>query len=108
MRMIFFCIFQLSRYTKEMTTEEIKKLADLSRLSLDESQIEAYRSDFEGILKYIDSLKDVRVSETEPHYVSKNVTRDDTHPYEPGTFTKELLAAAPETDGNYIKVNKVL
>ena len=43
-------------YTKGMTTEEIKKLAELSRLSLDEADIESYRKDFEGILKYIEPV----------------------------------------------------
>ena len=92
-----------------MTNDEIKKLAELSRLSLSEDQIESYRKDFEGILHYIDTIKSTSVdSESSLSYPNANTMREDDDPLAPGSFSKELLAAAPESEGNYIKVNKVL
>lgn len=93
-----------------MNIDEIKKLAELSRLSLSDAECESYIHDFEGILAYIDTIKQVVVEngdETDTGAI-KNVMREDAEPYKVGEFTEELLSAAPETDGNYIKVNKVL
>lgn len=93
-----------------MNIDEIKKLAELSRLTLSDEECESYIHDFKGILAYIDTIKQVPVGESEgsDSNVIKNVMREDTDPYTAGEFTTELLAAAPETEGNYIKVNKVL
>lgn len=103
--MLFFCILEA------MNNEEIQKLAELSRLTLSESERDSYKKDFEGILKYIDTIKNVEVEGKEhmnPSFVTKNIMRDDSNPYPAGAFTEELLDAAPRTEGNYIKVNKVL
>lgn len=93
-----------------MNIDEIKKLAELSRLTLSDAECESYIHDFKGILAYIDTIKQVPVGDSQggDSKVIKNVMREDTNPYTPGEFTTELLAAAPETEGNYIKVNKVL
>lgn len=93
-----------------MNTEEIQKLAELSRLSLADAEIESYKKDFVGILGYIDTIKNVEVGNAaeQPSFVTKNIMREDTNPHPAGAFTEELLAGAPKTEGNYIKVNKVL
>lgn len=95
-----------------MNSEDIKKLADLSRLNLTETDIENYKKDFNGILEYINTLKDISVSQTDeqnredtPHV---NILREDDDSYVSGEYTDVLISAAPEREGDYIKVNKVL
>jgi aspartyl-tRNA(Asn)/glutamyl-tRNA(Gln) amidotransferase subunit C len=95
-----------------MNTDEIKKLADLSRLKINDQDIEAYKKDFEGIINYINTLQSVPVDDTqrEDYHDTPNVNtlRDDNNHYISGEFTRDLVDAAPEKEGDYIKVSKVL
>lgn len=40
--------------------------------------------------------------------VGVNVMREDTEPHESGIYTEKLLSAAPQREGQYIKVKKIL
>ena len=93
-----------------MDREEIKKLAELARLGVSDEQIDAYEKDFAQILSYIDLIKNAPVEEEEKsdEFFTKNTLREDDEVYTPGSFTEDLLHEAPETEGNYIKVKKVL
>ena len=93
-----------------MDTKEILKLAELARLNITEVEAEAYKKDFEGILNYLDSIKEVNIdfdgiAQTN---LTTNSMRDDEEFYTPGSFTEDILAEAPEREGDYIKVKKVL
>jgi len=93
-----------------MDTEEIKKLAELARLELTEVDISAYQKDFEGILNYIKTINAVDIEGFNDHVRgdTTNILREDNEYYEPGTFKETLLDAAPERDGDFVKVAKVL
>lgn len=93
-----------------MNKEEILKLAELARLNITDTEAEAYKKDFEGILDYIDSIKSVEI-ELADHYetnLTRNSMRSDDDAYVAGEFTEALLAEAPEIEGDYFKVKKVL
>lgn len=97
-------------YTIIMNKEEIQKLADLSRLELTDSEINAYQKDFEGILSYIDTLNQVVLdknleSDRKPN---TNYLRDDSLSYESGQFTLDILDQAPDRKDDYFKVQKIL
>lgn len=93
-----------------MNKEEIHTLADLSRINLTESEIESYAKDFQGILGYIDTLAIVTIDERVQDQKSPNINylREDDNSYVSGEFSKELLMAAPDTEGQFIKVQKIL
>lgn len=92
-----------------MNRDDIQKLAELSRLSLTDAQVDEYQKDFEGILGHINTLKDVNITNLEPErQVNTNVMRDDQDAYAPGQFTQDLLSAAPERDADFVKVQKIL
>jgi len=93
-----------------MDREEIKKLAELARLGVSDEQIDAYEKDFAQILSYIDLIKNAPVEDEEKsdEFLTKNTLREDDEVYTPGSFTEDLLHEAPEIEGNYIKVKKVL
>lgn len=93
-----------------MNKEEIHTLADLSRINLTESEIESYAKDFQGILGYIDTLATVTIDERVQDQKSPNINylREDDNSYVSGEFSKELLMAAPDTEGQFIKVQKIL
>lgn len=93
-----------------MNTEDVKKLADLSRLELTDDQVREYQKDFEGILGYIDTLQSVDIGDVSQAFYGANTNylRDDEQSYQTGEFSEDLLDAAPARDGDFIKVQKIL
>ena len=64
----------------KISAAEIRKLANLSRLSLTDEEIEHYQNDLSAILSYVQILQDVDVSGLEPTSQVTgltNVTRAD-------------------------------
>ena len=47
-------------------TEVVKKVADLSKIDLNDDEIEYFTSQFSKVMEMIDTLKDVECSEVEP------------------------------------------
>lgn len=91
--------------------DEIKKLAELSRIELTQSELEKMRGEFDAILEYVAAIN--RISSDVPENARSivaqvNVLREDKDPHESGIHTEALLAAAPGRKGDYIKVKKIL
>ncbi len=61
------------------------------------------------ILGFVDQIQEV---ETEDLKVEegdlRNIMREDENPYIGGEFSEDLLAEAPNREGDYIKVKKIL
>jgi aspartyl-tRNA(Asn)/glutamyl-tRNA(Gln) amidotransferase subunit C len=93
-----------------MNKEEILKLAELARLNITDEEAEAYKKDFEGILNYIDTIKNVDIEADELYETNftRNSMREDNDVYEAGSFSEAILAEAPHREGDYFKVRKVL
>ncbi len=89
----------------------IKKLAELSRLKLLETEIDEYQEKISDILKYIDSLKEATAGKTDlimGNLENRNILREDQNPHESGIYTDDLLAASPDRKDNFVKVKKIL
>ena len=89
---------------------DVRYVADLARLKLDESQIGKLQKDMEAILSYISELNELDVSSIEPtaHAAAlTNVVRTDAAQ---DSFPREtMLANAPAVlDGETVKVPQVL
>jgi len=88
---------------------DVKKIAKLARLRLTEAEAALYGGQ---LTKILDSMAELSKADTEGVSPTTsvlgavNVMRDD----EPAPFadTEALLANAPERDGPYFKVKKVL
>jgi aspartyl-tRNA(Asn)/glutamyl-tRNA(Gln) amidotransferase subunit C len=88
---------------------EVKKLAELARIKLSDTEVENIRKDIDSILAFVSQIDSVSTSNTSPSYTNlKNVMREDGKPHETGLFSKELLGGVPERDGDYVKVKKIL
>ena len=88
---------------------DVKKIAKLARLRLTEAEVTLYGGQ---LTKIIDSMAELAKADTNGILPTTsvlgavNVMRDDTPlPFED---TQALLANAPEHDGPYFKVKKVL
>ena len=94
----------------EITREDILHLAQLSNFSLDEAEITALGQDLKNIIKYISQLDELDTEGIDPTYQvfeMENIWRPDE--ILPQDANKEqLLALAPESRQDQIKVPKVL
>lgn len=92
-----------------ISKEEVKKIADLARLELTDSEIEAYQKDLSKILDYIAKLQEADVSGADISFNSsgnENVTRED----EARVITEnseEFIESAPGKENGFIKVKSV-
>jgi aspartyl-tRNA(Asn)/glutamyl-tRNA(Gln) amidotransferase subunit C len=94
-----------------ITTEEVKKLASLSRIAVSDEEVEALRDDMESILKYVEEINTVSLGdsvEVGPLQARKNVFRNDEELNVSGEYTEKLIANMPASEGNYLKVKKIL
>ena len=110
-----------------VSKEEIKKLADLARIDIEEGEQEKLASEIDAILEYVGQIKEVtgeagfpsssRLSVPSPeqgegHALAGggviNVLREDANPTESETHSQELIAEFPKGQNNYLKVKKIL
>jgi aspartyl-tRNA(Asn)/glutamyl-tRNA(Gln) amidotransferase subunit C len=95
-----------------ITKEEILNLADLARIEVADDEIENIRQKMEGILDYVSEIQSLSgedaVSETPEVGENRNVFREDEDPHETGKYTESIIKNAPEKEGDYIKVRKIL
>ncbi len=94
-----------------VSKDHVKKLAELSRIELTETELEKMQEDIENILAYVDVVQKIELSDSDnqsPHLDVVNVFREDEDPYEADAFTDELLAQAPSRDGRFVTVKKIL
>jgi aspartyl-tRNA(Asn)/glutamyl-tRNA(Gln) amidotransferase subunit C len=92
-----------------ISSDDLKYVAHLARLHLSEKEIEHFTSQLEGILKYINKLKQVDITGVEPTshvFPQKNIFRQDE--LKPSLPVKEALKNAPSKDRDFFKVPKVI
>lgn len=94
----------------QITRDEVRHLAQLSSLQLDDTEIDALQADLGNILTYIEQLSELDTTGVEPTYQVtdlSNVWREDAVDNY-GVGRELLLALAKESDQHQIKVPKVL
>lgn len=93
-----------------MTKEEILHLGRLSRIKMTDEEADAFKTEIDSILEYVgavDRLVDSGDLKKVPGAVH-NVLRDDAVLNEPGTYTKDIVAAFPLSRDGLLKVKKIL
>ena len=90
-----------------MEIKDVENLAELARIELSLEEKTALFKDMEGILDYVNQIKEVEVEETMPKYDLKNVWREDQ--IEEYDFSKELIKEQfPDAQDGFLKVKKIL
>lgn len=92
-----------------ITIDDVRKVAKLARLAIPEEKLPDFTKKFEAILEYVDTLSEVNVEGVEPtsHAIRmSNVLREDV--VKPGLPLEKVLLNAPESDGPFFKVPKVI
>lgn len=94
----------------KVTSEEVKKVAQLGRLGLSDEEIARATTQLSGILEHFSEIQKIKtkgVPTSDDVTGLKNVTRDDTAKPEVLCDTKELLNRAPETKDGQLRVKAV-
>ena len=92
-----------------ITAKEVRHVAKLARLDLPEERIGRFTMQLESILDYVAQFQEGDMAAVEPmaHAVPMhNVFRNDV--VEPSLPLEKVLQNAPETDGPFFKVPKVI
>ena len=93
----------------EISLDQVRHVAKLARLALREDQLAKYAPQLGAILQYIEQINRIDKSGVEPmaHALPlHNVFREDV--VEPSLPLKEVLKNAPQTDGPFFKVPKII
>jgi aspartyl-tRNA(Asn)/glutamyl-tRNA(Gln) amidotransferase subunit C len=93
----------------KISSDDVRKVALLARLALPEEKIATYTSQLERILEYVNQLEAVDTEGIPPTTRAVevvNVTRADI--VTPTSVREELLDEAPQREGDFIRVPKIL
>jgi aspartyl-tRNA(Asn)/glutamyl-tRNA(Gln) amidotransferase subunit C len=94
----------------KLTRDDVLKLAQLARIDLTDEEVEKFAAEFTEILGYVEQLDTVDVAGLQPTSQVTglvNVTRkDEVIKY--GYKASELLKNVPATDGDLIKVKRMI
>jgi aspartyl-tRNA(Asn)/glutamyl-tRNA(Gln) amidotransferase subunit C len=94
---------------KKLALDDVRHVAKLARLAMDEDALKKLTPQLEAILGYVDKIGEVDVSGVEPmaHALPlANVLREDV--VEESLPIEAVLRNAPQTDGRFFKVPKVI
>jgi aspartyl-tRNA(Asn)/glutamyl-tRNA(Gln) amidotransferase subunit C len=93
----------------KISPEEVAKVAKLARLDLSPEKIEQYAGQLDDILAYMDKLSELDTASVDPMYTPVDhttVLREDEVRKD---FTRaEILRNAPETDGSFFIVPRIV
>jgi aspartyl-tRNA synthetase len=94
----------------KITKKEVQHVAKLSRLKLSDEEERSFQKDLSDILGYVETLETLNTENVPPmSHVLKinNIWREDT-PVARDDKSSKMLSNAPESEGAYYKVPKIL
>ena len=94
---------------QKITVEQVKTVAKLARLNLNDAEISQFSAQLSDILQYIEKLNQLDTAGIEPlaHCLPvSNCLRDDI--IKPSLGTEKTLSNAPDSDGQFFIVPKIL
>ena len=89
--------------------EQVRKVAYLARLNITEAEEEQFTTQLNSILDYFEQLSELNTDDVEPTtraIETSNITRPDK--LEPFSNKEDLRNSAPEQDGDYFRVPKIM
>ena len=94
---------------KRISSDEVKKVAQLARLELNESEIQQHAEQLEKILDYIKQLEKINTENipctTRAIEVANVVRKDEKKDF---TSYEELIDLAPSRENKFFKVPKII
>ncbi|MEK7101891.1 MAG: Asp-tRNA(Asn)/Glu-tRNA(Gln) amidotransferase subunit GatC [Patescibacteria group bacterium] len=103
------------------TTEEVKKLAALARIRIEDSELEKFTSEFDAILAYVGQLEklDLPTGSEREKPLLHNVMREDGEPrmksdfkrgepHSANDYTPALIEEFPAREGDALSVKQII
>src|SRR5687767_10011463 len=100
---------QAPEHPEQLSADDVRKVARLARLELTDEQAQRYAGQLASILGYVAKIATADLEDVQPmaHAVPlHNVLREDA--VGPMLPLEDALRNAPETDGPFFKVPKVI
>lgn len=91
-----------------MQLDDIKKLADIARIDMDESEMQDILSTFPSILSYIGEIDQINFEDYNPIYFDTNKFREDNVTNMGGEYSQDIISQMPDSDHGYLKVKQIL
>jgi aspartyl-tRNA(Asn)/glutamyl-tRNA(Gln) amidotransferase subunit C len=94
---------------QKITEQQVRKVAKLARLELTEQEVKLFTTQLEAILEYVEKMNQLDTRNVEPLAHSlpvSNCFREDD--IKPSIGAEMALANAPDRDGDFFKVPKIL
>ncbi len=95
--------------SEKISRAQVEKVAKLARLELSEAEVQEFTGQLSAILDYVAKMNELDTTNVEPlaHCLPiSNVFREDVVKESLGT--DKTLANAPQRDGSFFKVPKIL
>ncbi|MFZ1075490.1 MAG: Asp-tRNA(Asn)/Glu-tRNA(Gln) amidotransferase subunit GatC [Minisyncoccia bacterium] len=92
------------------TIEDVKKLAALARIKVEDSELEKFTKEFDAILAYVGQLEELNlpVDATKEVPALRNVMREDGVPHKGGIYTEKLAEQFSAREGNALSVKQII
>jgi aspartyl/glutamyl-tRNA(Asn/Gln) amidotransferase C subunit len=96
----------------QLTVDDVKKLADLSKINIDDSEALGYLKDLNGVLNYVSLIADVDIKadnmENPTKYNFHSIVRSDMATEQ--SDDKDILwqNVPSKSNDKYVKVSKVI
>ena len=94
---------------KRISSDEVKKVARLARLELNESEIEQHAEQLEKILGYVKQLEKINTENipctTRAIEVANVLRKDEKKDY---AYVEEIIGLAPSRENKFFKVPKII
>ena len=91
-----------------ITKKDVKNLADLARIEIDDKETGKMTKEIDSILVYVGQIKEVKVTSEKVVLKLHNVMRDDVVTNAPNQYAEKILRNAPAREKSYLKVKKIL
>ena len=94
---------------EKISESEVRKVAKLSRLELSDAEIQEFTHQLSAILEYVEKMNELDTDNVEPlaHCLAiTNCFREDC--IKDSLGTEKTLENAPDRDGEFFKVPKIL
>jgi len=93
------------------TSSGVKKLAALARITISDTELEKFTSEFDAILAYVGQLEALDLPQGDAlrdKPILRNVMREDGEPIAAGTYTERLAAQFPAREGDALVVKQII
>jgi aspartyl/glutamyl-tRNA(Asn/Gln) amidotransferase C subunit len=91
------------------TAEEVKKLAALARIRVEDAELEKFTREFDAILAYVGQLEKLELpTGTAEKPPLRNVMREDGEPHVAEKYTEKLAEQFSAREGNALSVKQII